>query len=272
MSNCLFAFDNAVTAGLSFYPWPSSYDATLLNLGTANLNEKWVSAGLTASDTRMQFTVAAGTGTTLALFALVNHNLSLAATVRLTGSNNNWASTAYDSGSLSAFPTGTTAASRKRHRWTWWHRLSTPTACGQWRIEITDGSNAAGYVSAGRLFAAQGLWQPTINMKEGAALGLEGGADVQTSLSGAEWFTEREPVRVAQFSLDVPSQEMLASGMDLQACAAGSQRELLFVYDPADTEHAVRRTIFGRLRKLSAIQEPYFGRMGTAFEVKELLP
>lgn len=269
MANCLIAYDNAVTAGLSFYPWPSSYNLGLAALGTVNLSQKWVSASLAASETRMQFALSGAPS--VALFALVNHNLSLAATVRLTGSNNNWASTVYDSGAVAAFPAGTTAASRKRHSWTWWHRLSAPTACGQWRLEISDASNPAGYVSAGRLLAAQGLWQPSINMLQGALLGFEGGAEPQVALNGGEYFTERPSVRVANFRLQQPTEEMLSNAMDVIACGGGPQRELLFVYDPADGVHAVRRTVFGRLRKLSAIEEPQYGRLDAAFEIKELV-
>lgn len=274
MSNCVIAYDNAVTGGISFFPWPSSYDPDLLNLGTANLNEKWVSNSLVASATRMWWSFNGATSpTTLALVGLCNHNLSLAATVRVSGSNDlTFASTVYDSGYVAAFPAGTTAASRARHRWTFWHRLSSPTAASYWRIEISDAANPAGFVSAGRLFCARSLWQPTVNMQlAGASLGAEGGADVQTALNGGEFFTERQPFRVARFRLELPTQEMLASGMDLLACAAGSQRELLFLYDPADGEHAVRRQIFGRLRTLSPIEEPFYGLLGTAFEVKELL-
>lgn len=271
MSNCLIAWDNAVSDGLVFYPWPVSVDQTLANLGTANLGEQWVTVGDATSSTRFDCTVAAGTATTVALFALCSHNLSLAATVRITGSNNSWSSLAYDSGTMPAFPVGTTEASRAGTRWNFWHRLSAPTACGRWRFEIVDTSNPDNSVRVGRLFAARELWQPSINLQAGASLGLDGGADVQTALNGAEWFTEREPFRVARFTLQQPSAEMLSRGMHLNTIASGRQREVFFVYDPDDTVHSVRRSFLGRLRKPSAIEEPYFGRMKAAIEIKELL-
>ena len=272
MSNCLIAWDNAVSDGLTFYPWPGAVPQTLANLKTTNLNEKWISGSDATTDTRFDCTVGDGfTTPTVALFALCNHNLSLAATVRITGSNNSWSTTVFDSGALPAYPTGTTAASRAGLRWNFWHRLSTPTACNRWRFEITDTSNVDNYVSAGRLFAARELWQPTINMLAGAGLGLEGGADVQTALNGAEWFTERQPFRVARFGLDMPKAEMLSRGMALMTTTAGSQREVWFAYDPADTEHSVRRSFLARVRKPSPLEEPYADRLKTSLELKELL-
>lgn len=271
MSNVLLAWDNAVSDGLVMYPWPSSYDATLDNLRTANLSEKWITTDDGTSSTRFDCTVAAGTGTTIALFALCNHNLSLAATVRITGSSDNWATTTYDSGTLPAYPTGTTEASRAGLRWNFWHRLSAPTARGRWRFQITDTSNPANFVSAGRLFAARSLWQPTVNMLAGAGLGWESNTELAKALNGGEWFVDAEAHRVAKFALQVPDSEMLASGFDLQRVAAGSNREVVWQYDPDDTVHSVRRSFMGRLRSLSAIEAPYHGTSKTAFEVKELL-
>lgn len=270
MSNCLIAYDNATTDGLSFMPWPSVADPNLYFMGTPNINERWVTTGVASSQTRFWWYFNGG-ATTLAFLALCNHNLSLAATVRLTASNDGFATTVYDSGFVAAYPAGTTSASRGRLQWNFCHRLSTPTLAAQWRVEISDAANPNGYVAVGRLFGGRSLWQPTINMDAGSAIGFEGGADVQTALNGTEWFTERQPFRVARFSLQAVSAEMLASGFDLLATAADSQRELFFQYDPADSVNAVRRSLFGRLRALSPIEEPYYGRMKTAFEIKELL-
>jgi hypothetical protein len=272
MSNCILAWDNAVTDGLTFYNWPASYDATLANLRTTNLSEKWLTTDDATTSTRFDCMVGNGVTTpTVALFALCNHNLSLAATVRITGSDNAWSSTTYDSGTLAAYPTGTTEASRAGLRWNFWHRLSSPTAKTRWRFEITDTSNPSNYVTAGRLFAARSLWQPTINLQVGTSLGPDGGADIQTALNGAEWFTERQPFRAARFTLQTPSAEMLSNGMRLMNMAAGSNREVFFLYDPADTEHSVARSMLARLRKPGLIEEPAAGRMKTAFDLKELL-
>lgn len=262
MSNVQLSWDNAVEDGVIFSNVLSG-DAS--RLATSALSDRWVFSGTGLFDAEL-------TGTpTIALVALCSHNFTLSATVRVRGYSAGLASLLYDSGTILAWPTGVTAASREGLRWNFIHQFSTPTAVAVLKIEINDGTNPAGFNYVGRLFAGKRLWQPTVNMLAGAGLGFESNSESQKALNGAEWFTNVEAHRVARFGLQVPDSEMLASGFDLQRMAAGPRRELVFQYDPADTVHAVRRSMFGRLRALSPIEEPYFGRMKTAFEVKELL-
>lgn len=275
MSNALLSWDNAVVDGFQVYNdgnW--TYTASINNLALQSLALRWISPGVTAADTRFTCGFAAGgANPTVALIALCSHNLSLAATVRIRASTvANFASTTYDSTALNAFATGVTAASRKGLRWNYVHKLSTPTAATYWRIDIADASNPAGYVSVGRLFAGVAVWQPSVNMLMGAGLGWESNSDVQKALSGAEWFVNAEAHRVAKFTIPPTARaEMLTSAFDLNRAAAGANREVVFVYDPADTEHSVRRSMFGRLRQLSMLEEPQPMALQGAFEVKELL-
>ena len=161
--------------------------------------------------------------------------------MRIYGSNvANFSSTVYDSGAVAAFAAGVTAASRAGLRWNFVHKLTTPTAAIYWRIEFSDASNPAGYLSAGRLAAFASVWQPSINMSAGAAIGWTDLTEVQTALSGAEWFNDREPYRVARFGLGyIPTDEMMRSGFDLQRVAASARREVWYQYDPGDSEQAV---------------------------------
>jgi hypothetical protein len=275
MSNVQLAWDNAVADALQIYnDGYGIYNDTLPNLGKESLALKWVSSGATSSATRFTFGLTTTAGNpTIALMALCSHNLTLAATVRIRASTvSNFASLAYDSGTLNAFATGVTEASRKGMRWNYIHRLSTPTAAAYWRLDISDASNPAGYVSVGRLFAGQGLWQPSLNMLAGARLGWESNAESQKALNGAEWFVDAEAHRYVRFNTStMPRDEMLASAFDLSRVAAGANREVVFQYDPADTVHSVRRSFMGRLRQLSALEEPQPLALSSAFEIKELL-
>lgn len=266
MSNALLAWGNAVNGDTAFWDGSSSPDGSVMHLGLPSLGLKWrtttpfgaVSATLPAS-------------TTVQLVALCSHNLTLAATVRVRGYSAGGASLLYDSGTISPWVAGVTAASREGLRWNFIHKLSTATAGVIWSFEISDSGNPDGYLSVGRMFLATRLWQPTVNMLAGAGLAVESNTEIQKAVNGAEWFTDAEPHRVAKFGLQVPESEMLTSGFDLQRTAAGSNREVIFQYDPADTEHSVRRSMLGRLRGLSAIEAPYYGTSKTAFEIKELL-
>lgn len=271
MANVLLSWNNAVVGGMFVYAdgwW--TYDASINNLAAVSLSQRWVTPGLAAAATRC--TLGFAGNPTVALVGLCSHNLSLAATVRIRASNSSsFASTLYDSGTIAAFPAGVTAASRDGLRWNYFHKLTTATAATYWRVEIVDAANPDGYVSVGRLFAGTGVWQPSINMNAGAGLGFESNAEVMKALSGAEWITDVEAHRVLRFGLQLPESEMLDSGFDLQRVAAGARREVVAVWDPSDGVHYVRRSLFGRLRTLSAIEAPYYATSKTAFEIKELL-
>lgn len=275
MANALIAWDNAAVDSLQiFNDGYGTYDPSIENLKQQSLALKWVTPGLAANFTRFTcgFATVAGQPT-IKLIALCSHNLSLAATVRIRASTvSNFASLAYDSGTLNAYPGAVTEADRRGMRWNYWHLLSTPTAAAYWRIDISDASNSAGFVSVGRLLACTGAWQPSVNMLAGAALGWESNAEVQKALNGAEWFTEAEGARVARFKLHpMPRAEVLVNAFDLNRAAAGNKREALFVYDPADTQHLVRRSFMGRLRNLSPLEEPQPLALQGAYEIKELL-
>lgn len=271
MANALLAWNNAVDGGLYVYAdgwW--TYDATINNLGTVSLSQRWVTPGLVADDTRCTLGFAGDPA--VAVIALCSHNLTLAATVRIRASNvSNFASTVYDSGTVDAFATGVTEASREGLRWNFVYKLGAATAATYWRIEISDAANPDGYVSVGRLFAGLGVWIPSINMLAGAGIGFESNAEVMKALNGSEWFTSVEPHRVLRFGLQLPETEMLTNAFDLQRVAAGSRREVVAQWDASDGVHAVRRSLFGRLRTLSAIEAPYYATSKTAFEIKELL-
>ena len=272
MSNAQLAWNNAVVDGATFtnYTASAADDGEAANMATASLSKRWVSYGLTGADAAFDVTLTGAP--TVAMIALCSHNLTLAATVRVRGYSAAYAATVYDSGTISAWAASVTAASTVGMRWNFIHKLSTPTAAVIWRVEISDGANPAGTIYVGRLFAGKSVWQPTINMLAGAGLGWESNSEIAKALNGAEWFVDAEGHRVAKFNLaNMPQAEMLANAFDLQRCAAGTQREVMFQYDPADTEHSVRRSLFGRLRQLTALEEPYAGTLKTAFEVKELL-
>lgn len=272
MSNALLAWNNAVLDGATFtnYLTSASVDGDAPNMAALSLSKRWVSNGLTG--TAAAFDVTLTGAPSIALIALCSHNLTLAATVRIRGYSAAYASTLYDSGTISAWATGVTAASRDGMRWNLVHKLSTATAATIWRVELSDATNPAGTIYVGRLFAAKSVWQPTINIAAGAGIGWETNTDTARALNGAEWHVDAEGHRVAKFMLDkLPTDEMLTNAFDLQRCAAGTRRELLLQYDPADTLHSVRRTVFGRLRQLSALEEPYFGALKTSFEIRESL-
>lgn len=152
---------------------------------------------------------------------------------------------------------------------TWTHILPKAMLARTIRVELSDPLNSAGYVQAGRLFVGS-VWQPKLNMIYGAGIGWETDTSVQKARSGAEYFDERAPYRVQRFTLDAMSEdEAFSRAFELQR-RAGISREILFIHDPDDTVHALRRRFLGRLRQLSLIEYPNPGANSAAFELKEL--
>ena len=140
-----------------------------------------------------------------------------------------------------------------------------------WRIEFDDQTNAAGYIEIGRMFIGP-VWQPKLNMKyDGASIGWETTTEARQAISGAEYFSDGINYRVQRFTLGHMKQdEAFSQAFELQR-RAGISGEILWIHDPDDTVHALRRRFLARLRQLSPIEYPYPLTNSTAFELKELL-
>jgi hypothetical protein len=217
-----------------------------------------------------------------------HHNLSTAAQYRIRLSQDpNFTSSLADSGWMDVWPTVYPFGTLPWGSPSWWtgkyapdqierytgaviHVLSGLTAARYLRVEISDTGNADGFVQIGRLFAADG-WQPTRNMTYGASLAWEDRTQVQEALSGAEYFDARPMVRIARFGLDAMTEsEAMSQAFEVQR-AMGVSGEVLFIWNPDDTNHAQRRQFLGRLRTLSPIENPGPDRWKAPFEIKELL-
>lgn len=269
MANALLAWDNQLYDPHTWVDGWAPFNATAANLSTPSLAERWVALATDTTKTRIEVQLTGARS--VELVGLAGHNmLASSPSFTVTASNDNFASTVY-SGTTNVWPSGSNQ-SRAGLRWTTWLALPTPVVAQQWRIQINDTANAEGFVKVSRLLIMRRAWRPTVNILTGSSIGWEGGPQPVEALSGAEWFVEREAFRVARLRLaNMPTDEMMAGAFDLQRVAAGSRRDVLFVWDPADTEHIARRTIYGRLRAMSPLEEPNAGTLSGAFEVKELL-
>lgn len=229
-----------------------------------------------------------GKGTNIRDVSLRNHNLSLAARYRVTASTlPDFSVLTYDSGWSDVWPVvyawGTleweddnfwsgkyTAEETQGYTAQLDHILPLAKALRYWKIELSDPKNPAGYIQAGRLFIGP-VWQPKMNLSYGASLAWETGTIVKPAASGKEYFNPQTPYRVARFSLDFLTQdEAFSRAFELQR-KAGIDKEILYIHNPDDTVHALRRRFLGRLRTLGPIEDPYYKINKTSFEVKELL-
>ncbi len=285
MANCLLGFPNRTDAStLSGGTWSATLPRS--NLQNRVLGKVARSTAATLAST--QFDMDMATSKVVKMLALVNHNLSLSAKVRVRGSDvATFATSVYDSGFLPVWPAvyGTTTLDWEED--TWWtgqytdeqragytpaYVLVLPTIARAryWRFEIDDTTNTAGYVQIGRVFIGP-AWQPQLNMSYGASIGWETKTAAQEALGGAEYFQRRTPYRVQNISLNFMSiDEGFGNAFEIQR-RAGIDAEVLWVFDPDDTIHALRRRYLGRLRELSPVQQPYFATHSTAFSIKEIL-
>ncbi|WP_372826540.1 hypothetical protein [Polaromonas sp.] len=285
MANCLMGFPNRIdAAALSGGTW----SATLPRTNIQNRVLGKVARTLAATLASTQFDLDMVTAKTTKVLALVNHNFSLSALVRIRGSAvSNFATTEYDSGWVPVWPAVYASSETDWEDDNWWsgqytdeQRAGYTAAFVQvlpnivraryWRVEVDDTTNAAGYVQVGRVFIGP-AWQPLRNMSYGAAIGWETKTAAQEALGGAEYFQRRTPYRVQNISLNWMSvDEGLGSAFEIQR-RAGIDADVLWVFDPDDTIHALRRRFLGRLRELSPVQHPYPLVNATAFQIKEIL-
>lgn len=151
------------------------------------------------------------------------------------------------------------------------HLLPTEMFARYWKIEFDDTLNSAGYLQIGRMLIAP-IWQPTIGISVGGLnIGWETKTSNQETISGSEYFQRRTPYRVANFSLDLLTEdEAFAKAFEIQR-RAGIDQEILYIQSPDDTVHSLRRRFLARLRQLSPIEFPYGNFNKAGFELRELL-
>ncbi len=153
--------------------------------------------------------------------------------------------------------------------------LSSPVNAQYQRVEIDDTQNEDEVIDLGRLFDSPG-WQPSRNFGYGNSLVWEYGTEVQTALGGARWYRVvdgRRVVRITVSALD--EQEAFTQGFDMQAVLR-TDRQLVFIYDPDDTEHLFRRTMVCTMRKVNPLVNTSHGPSGqrlwgTTYELEEVI-
>lgn len=286
MANVLLAWNNrADLATLSGGRWSATLPITNLQSRQVQKVARTASAALVDTIIRADF----GTPQGINCIALVVHNLSATAKVRITAASNAlFTDPEYQSAWIDVWPAGVinahlleweddnfwlgtlTEEQRAGYNAPFLHTLPAPIYMRHWQIEIDDVGNPAGYVQVGRLFAAKS-WQPQYNMAYGASLGFEDPSDVVASLGGAEYFDVRGRFRVHRFSLPVLSQDERYTYVHELQRLVGTTGEVLVVPNPADPSTLIQRSFVGRLRSLDAPAQPHFQTFSANFEIKELL-
>lgn len=241
-----------------------------------------------------QFVVAYPPGNNISCIAIANHNMSLTAEYRIEyGDDPTFTTVAYDSGWLPVWPSVFATydlewgddnfwgghylqEELENYVYTLTHKFDELVRPLYWRFRFSDPDNQSGTIKLGRLFMAK-HWQPAHNMDNGADIGVETDTEIQKSLSGATFADPRPTYRVARFVTNgMTETEGMSKAFEIQR-RSGIHEDVLFMWDPTDKVHMLRRTFLGRLRTLSRLEFPQGFVEGeqatrTGWEIEEKLP
>ncbi|KQT51977.1 hypothetical protein ASG43_20570 [Aureimonas sp. Leaf454] len=288
--NCMILFPNRADPAKGALPGAvlsgPTWALPLSNLQTRRLSQ--VARSLNTQPANTFFNVAMGGERQIKALALIRHNLTVTASWRIRAwyTADGIANPVYDV-TEDVYPSLGFTEDLPWESEAWWdgkplseelegytqlgiHIIPDYVSAPNWRIEIFDQNNPAGFVEAGRLFMADG-WQPSQNYAYGGSHGVETKTSVEESLSGAEFFDRRQPYRVARIGFEYLDQdEALLKGLDLQR-RAGTDAEVLWIASPGNRRTLTQTSFIGRFRQLSAWEQVVFERANIAFEIKELL-
>lgn len=215
------------------------------NLQNVQPRKKWRSGGTSA-----YLLVTYSVGVACTAFALVGHNLSGSATVRIRGANSLAALTAapvYDSGVVSAWPVTGKPSDTSWPQHTLLKKFSNSTALTYWRIDLADSAPVTTYLEAGRL-ALGACWQPSINFDlSGTPIGFDI-SDVQTKSAYGGMFTERRtasPPRIFEIAIYALNKREAFDGIFEIQRLRGMWGDVICCLDPAETTDLHRMTMQG---------------------------
>lgn len=280
----LISYQNRIDTSVfgAYGSWQAALPLT--NLQSRTLSKVARSTNAANTSTRLRFTL--DTARVISAVSIINHNLSTTAQYRYrVFSDSAYTTIEYDSGLINAWSTAAFGAYEWEDLRFWdltitdddkalftktlTHIPTTLVSEMYYQIEFFDVSNPDGYVELGRIFVGA-VYQPVINMSLGASISYENTTLIDSSMSGAEYFDRRDSYRVARFTLDNLSDSEAIFNNDLQKIS-GTDAEVLYIWNPSDTENLQRRAFLGRIRSLSAIEQPYSNMFRTGYEIKELL-
>jgi hypothetical protein len=274
MSNVLLCHTNRTDlATLSNGSWSATLP--LANLKDGNVNKAARSTNALAASTI--FAVDMGpVPFPIRAVALVNHNLTTAATWQVKGgtaapdASNNFASgQVFDSGVMNV----------KQLTFNW----DVPTNWGASymalyafnaqtvryvTVTIADASNPAGYVQLGRLFIGTGF-QPAVNFNRGAVDAWDDFSTMTRSKSGSPFFSKVQPrQRFAEFTLGMLSAAESTQVHEMDGFL-GITDEILYVPDPADMAYSQRFGFLGTNRELTPLEYLRYPERSKAYRIEQ---
>lgn len=253
-----------------------------------------VARSTNAQTTSTQFVIDYGKPQRINIFALINHNISVTAKIKIESSEqsnfsviqdtyygdvwNGVANSYWDIDALEWENDNFWLGSYSQEDIAGFTSISTQIldsfrSARYLRVTIEDTLNTDGYVQIGRVFSGPSI-QPIANYSYGSGFSYETNTAIETALNGAEYFDVREPLRAFRFTLEM-MKDMEAYGSFLEIIRrAGIHGEIFVIPDPEDAFNGLRRNFMGRNRQLNPLEQALYADGETAnsmaFEIKEL--
>lgn len=274
MSNLGLSYPNrAIGATVTGGSWLAARPAS--KVATRELADVARSTDATATNTKLR--VDFGSARTLRAFALVNHNLSSAATWEINLGTSSGGSEVYNGAAVNAWQLGSfdatvvalgvDDAAYQRSDYAALQVLGQAYSARYLSIDIVDTANADGYVQIGMLFAG-GLWTPEVNAEYGMQDGHRDLSSNSAAESGATWDTPRRRLRETRFLLP---RLTLTEGDQLHELqrVLGTVDDVLYVPDIGDAAITQRYGFVGRLREMSPLEYPYYATRAKGVAIAE---
>lgn len=269
MSSILAYPDRTLVASLSGGSWKSALP--LANLRNMLLSKVARSNDALAASTIIQANL--GAAYTVRVIALCAHNCSAAATIRVRGFSDSGYTTMVtgaDSGTVTLWPAGFTAADVADAPKNWTFVFTSGKSARYWKAEITDTANSSGYIELGRFWLSDGF-EPATGIKWSASLGYESRDVLEESIGGVAWGEKRISRRslTAAFSNITPAEKRVI--LTLQK-SRGTSGELYWITNgTAAAEDMLLEAFPATLKSINPLSYPYYNNNEMPIELQEIV-
>lgn len=281
--NIIISANNYVDTASSITADSAAASLPVTNLQDLQIVKVWRTSSATSAQIDLDF----GSQKIMDFFALIAHNLTTSATVRWRLSNDNFSTFIYDSGEISAWapiegfggsPWGVftwgglpTAELISLYNASTFNLLASPQIARYLRLDISDSTNADGYLEAGRLIAGP-AYQPTINYANGVEIEFVDDSRVTKSRGGQVFVDEVRKYRRITFDLiHLPESEIFTNVFNAIDRVKGVSKDVLVIPQPSDSSTWLTQNIYGRVAEIGAIENTTLSRYSRTMTIEEII-
>ena len=283
MTNCYILWKNNINkASFSGGNW--SLD--LSNISDIALSKIARSNSLALVDTK--FTLSFSSDIYNKAIALINHNMSTTAKIKITATKNAGAITTYDSDWIDVYPSVYDSFDLEWEDSNWWygrptedmlsgytrnfiHIFPSNIVADQWHIEIDDSNSTNSYIDIGYAFLSP-AWQPQRNYNFGSRLGFISRTRHDYSLGGSSHFDKQRSARKWEIDINNMSESESYSQIIDMLSARGMSDPVIFIPNPENQQEIFRQVFLATITDTSGITHKAYNLYDTHLVFRELLP